>query len=87
MKNNYTEVCKFRLTTEQKQILEKSSKEKNVSFSDFIRTMLFDPETERDGTVSIQVNLVKNAMYNKIVNSNYPKKMKEELIKELIENV
>lgn len=83
-RTTYSEIIKFRITKEEKDAIEKTAKEKNVSVSAAMRSMLFDQSNNSSYAVEIQKNLERNAFFNRIQQLKLPKKTKQAILEELI---
>lgn len=79
-KNN-TEVFKFRTSPEQAEAIKSYAKKYGYSVSDAIRKLLFSEST----TLSYMVHkeLVKQQIYNILLNTKMPKQVREKLIEEV----
>lgn len=83
-KENLSTELKFRVTAEQKKIIEQSAKQESLSVSDILRKAIFENNNTSSYALKIQSNLQNNRLYNNINSMKIPKKIKESILKELI---
>ena len=82
--NNLSSELKMRVSNSQKLAITQVAKSRNMTTSDFLRNIIFEPSTLSSYAVTIRHNLVKNELYNRIQASNeIPKRYKELIYKEI----
>lgn len=82
--DNLSSELKMRVSNSQKLAITQAAKSHNMTKSDFLRNIIFEPSTLSSYAVTIRNNLVKNELYNRIQASNeIPKRYKELIYKEI----
>lgn len=82
--DNMTAELKLRVTDTQKQAVTQAAKDSNLSTSDFLRKLLFEPDTLSSRAVLIRQNLIKNELHNHIqASTEIPNKYKIIICKEI----
>lgn len=84
-KENRTEKINIRITHDEKLILEQTARESGMSFSRYIRSLVFpdSPQNINPEVYDIQFRLQKNQLINLLQHSNCPEKCKASIIQEL----
>lgn len=82
--DNMTAELKLRVTNTQKQAVTQAAKDSNLSTSDFLRKLMFEPDTLSSQAVPIKQNLIKNELHNHIqASTEIPNKYKLIICKEI----
>ena len=84
-KENRTEKINLRITPDEKRILEQAAEESGISFSRYVRSLVFPDSLQNTNPAvcDIQLRLQKNQLINLLQHSNCPAKYKTAMIQEL----
>ncbi len=84
-KENRTEKINLRITPDEKRILEQAAEESGMSFSRYVRSLVFpdNPQNINPEVYNIPLRLQKNQLINLFQHSDCPEKYKAAIIQEL----